>query len=785
MKRPVVLGALLVLPLLFSITIYFPDILDIFEDMEDFPMEVQEVKKGPPVYVGGKTCVTCHTNEFEQWSGSHHDLAMQEATQDTVLGDFNNTTFTNFGLTSTFSQNDGRFFVRTDGPDGKLQDYEIQYTFGVTPLQQYLIEFPGGRYQVLGIAWDTRPVEEGGQRWFHLYPDEKIPHDDILHWTGPNQNWNSRCAECHSTNLRKNYDLEHDRYETTWSEIDVSCEACHGPGSNHVQWADALADGGDYPDDGGKGLLVRLKEHGDAEWTLDPEKATATRREPLPSHVQSETCARCHSRRRVIHDDYIHGRSFLDTHIPSLLVEGLYHRDGQIQDEVYVYGSFLQSKMYSAGVTCSDCHEPHSLELYDQGNGLCTRCHRSTTFNTPSHHFHEPESPGAQCVACHMPANVYMVVDPRRDHSLRIPRPDLSLTLQSPNACNQCHKDRSTQWAVDAVTQWYGSEHGNEPHFGEVLQDGRAGTPKANSGLASLMTDPMKPGIVRASAVALLRPPVSPETMQALLKALEEKDPLIRSTAVSALEILEPEHRLAVGPRFLQDPVRAVRIEAARVLASVPPQRLNFEERAALDVATTEFIDSQLANAEQPGSHGNLGLFYADRGQFSQAEAAYRKALQLESSFYPALVNLADLYRLQSRDQEGETILRQALKLAPDDANVHHALGLLLVRLSRKEEALEFFRQAATLQPDDPRHTYVYGIALNSMGRRGEAITVLEEAHHRHATNPQILQALLTLHRDQGNEKAVSHYAEKLQKILLETPANRRVPGPRKEIGNR
>ncbi len=384
-----------------------------------------------------------------------------------------------------------------------------------------------------------------------------------------------------------------------------------------------------------------------------------------------------------------------------------------------------------------------------------------------------------------MPANVYMVVDPRRDHSFRIPRPDLSLTLQSPNACNQCHKNRSTQWAVDAVTQWYGSEHGNEPHFGEVLQDGRAGTPKANSGLASLMTDPMKPGIVRASAVALLRPPVSPETMQALLKALEEKDPLIRSTAVSALEILEPEHRLAVGPRFLQDPVRAVRIEAARVLASVPPQRLNFEERAALDVATTEFIASQLVNAEQPGSHGNLGLFYADRGQFSQAESAYRKALQLESSFYPALVNLADLYRLQSRDQEGETILRQALKLAPDDANVHHALGLLLVRLSRKEEALEFFRQAATLQPDDPRHTYVYGIALNSMGRRGEAITVLEEAHHRHATNPQILQALLTLHRDQGNEKAVSHYAEKLQKILPETPANRRVPGPRKEIGNR
>ncbi|HHH43504.1 MAG TPA: hypothetical protein ENK49_05140, partial [Gammaproteobacteria bacterium] len=207
---------------------------------------------GSAEFVGRPVCTACHTEQAVQWSGSNHDQAMQLATSHTVLGNFDNATFTNFGVTSSFFKKNGRFMVRTVGPDGKLKDYEIKYTFGVEPLQQYLVEFPGGRLQALSLAWDTRSKQQGGQRWFHLYPDENIAYDDELHWTRPSQNWNSMCAECHSTNLEKNYDPVTRTFATSWSEIDVSCEACHGPGSNHVRWAEHKSGRGKL--ESGKGL---------------------------------------------------------------------------------------------------------------------------------------------------------------------------------------------------------------------------------------------------------------------------------------------------------------------------------------------------------------------------------------------------------------------------------------------------------------------------------------------------------------------------------------------------
>ena len=285
---------------------------------------------------------------------------MQHANEDTVLGDFDGASLSHYGVTSHFFKKDGSFFVNTENAEGNMTDFEIKYTFGIDPLQQYLIEFPNGHYQALGIAWDTQPEEEGGQRWFHLYPNEKITHDDPLHWTGINQNWNFMCAECHSTNLKKNYDPLHGRYQTTWSEIDVSCQACHGPGSRHVEWAKSIGREKQLKGDLKNGLVVQLGDPDKSQWIMDEDAGTAKRSTPRKSKAQIETCAQCHSRRRLISENYEHGRPLLDTHHPSLLVEGLYHTDGQIDDEVYVYGSFLQSRMYQEGVTCSNCHDPHT-----------------------------------------------------------------------------------------------------------------------------------------------------------------------------------------------------------------------------------------------------------------------------------------------------------------------------------------------------------------------------------------------------------------------------------------
>ena len=333
-----------------------------------------------PEYIGRNSCKDCHEMEYDLFQHSDHDEAMDVATPETVLGDFDNTTFTNYGVTSRFFRSGDDFYVHTEGPGGVMQDYKISYTFGIRPLQQYLIAFPDGAYQCLPIAWDTRPESEGGQRWFHLYPDEKIAHDDILFWTRTTQNWNYMCSECHSTNLRKNYDYETKTYNTVWDEIDVSCESCHGPGSLHVEWANKVEQGSSpdvYPD---MGLVVRLKDTDNATWVFDPDSTTARRSVPRKSDEVVQMCARCHSRRAVTTEDYYHGGSLLDTHWPSLLEEGLYFADGQIQDEVYVYGSFLQSKMYTAGVVCKDCHEPHSGKVYVDGNALCYRCHMAPAY---------------------------------------------------------------------------------------------------------------------------------------------------------------------------------------------------------------------------------------------------------------------------------------------------------------------------------------------------------------------------------------------------------------------
>ena len=580
--------------------------------------EVEEIAEPVASFVGGNVCAECHQLERDLWSGSHHDLAMQVASEETVLGDFDGTEFTHFGVTSTFSRRNGGFFMRTEGPAGELVDYEIKYVFGVEPLQQYLVEFPGGRFQVSSLCWDTRPAAEGGQRWFHVYDDEEITHDDVLHWTGPNQNWNFMCAECHSTDLQKNYDLASDSYRTQWSEINVSCEACHGPGSNHVTWARDMAPGETSADYVKMGLQVSLKNPDGGTWVFDPGEKVARRTTPRTSRSQIESCARCHSRRSVILAAYEHGQPLLDTHMPALLEERLYHADGQISEEVYVYGSFLQSVMYQQGVTCSDCHEPHGLNLIAEGNNLCSRCHTPEAYDSPDHHFHQAASTGASCVECHMPETTYMVVDPRRDHSIRIPRPDLSVSLGTPNACVLCHVDQSDQWAADAVEEWYPRDAAAPPHYAEAFDAGRKGGAGAEVALSELVTSEA-PGLVRASALTLLGPMDIETTLRAIGSGVADDDPLVRRAALVALAEAQEGARLPLGYPLLLDPIRGVRIEAVNALASVRSRMTN-AQREIFDRAADEYIAAQLANADRFMSHINLGVHYLNVGQ--RAEAA-------------------------------------------------------------------------------------------------------------------------------------------------------------------
>ena len=692
---------------------------------------------------------------------------MQHAAAGTVLGDFANAQFSYAGISSTFFSRDGVYYVKTDGPDGRLHDYRILYTFGITPLQQYLIALPGGRLQALSIAWDTRPREQGGQRWFHLYPGQAIKAGDRLHWTGIDQNWNYQCADCHSTHLQKRFDSKTHVFSTTWSEINVACEACHGPGSRHRDWASHQ---GDWRQISDKGLELLLDERRGENWSRAPGAATATRSTPRTSTREIDTCARCHARRGQLTDDVEPGRPLADAFRPALLEQDLYWPDGQMRGEVYNYGSFLQSRMYAMGVTCGDCHDPHTLQLRAPGNLVCAQCHEAAKYDAPGHSHHAPGTPGAQCAACHMPTATYMQVDARHDHSLRIPRPDRTIAMGVPNACNQCHRNRDAAWAAARIKSWAPLPTPGHQGFAEALYAAERSAMSAPVMLRGVVSDPQQPAIARASAVSLLGRYPGPASSDLLHAALRDASPLVRAAAVEALSGEPPEQRSRWLLPLASDPIRTVRIEAAQALAGIPLTDASAAEREALARATAEYLAAQQFNADRPEAHGNLGLYYARIGQQQRAQAEFERALAIDPGFVPAAVNLADLYRARGEEAQAESVLRAALPASHDDASLHYALGLSLARQQRMPEALAQLQQAAKLGPGDPRYAYVYGVALHSAGKQAEGIAVLAVAHAKFAGDPEILQALATMERDRGRNAAARDYARELVKLTPDDP---------------
>jgi len=724
----------------------------------------------PADFVGAAECAGCHPAQAMLWGGSHHQLAMQEAGAETLLGDFEAGALSHLGVTSRFSRRGEQFLVLT--PDGEAgpEELEVAYAFGVEPLQQLLVRRPGGRLQALPMAWDARPAAEGGQRWFHVYPDEPLPPGDPLHWAGPYQNWNHMCGECHATQLRKRYRADGDHYETDWEELNVACEACHGPGSRHVEWAQQPPAGAEPAAPEGFGLEVAVSG-ARGEWALTAGEPIA-KRSAAADRSEVELCARCHARRATLREDYEYGRPLLDSHRLALLEEDLYHADGQILDEVYVYGSFLQSAMYEAGVSCSDCHDPHSLEVRGGADAVCLSCHRSEVFDSPAHHHHEAGSAGARCVECHMPERVYMQVDARRDHGFKIPRPDLAAELGVPDACTGCHADRDAAWAAGVVAGWRAGRP-PAPHFASAIAAGRRRSPGAVQALARLADDRSQPGIVRATALELLAQQPVPPPPATVETAVGNPDPLVRMAAARAGEALPPELRARLLAPLLGDELLAVRVEAARVLADAATSGWASADRAALSRALDEYRQVLRLDADRPEAQLGLGLLHARRGELAGAERAYARALEIVPGATPARINLADLHRMQGRDEQAEQVLREGLAADPESADLSHALGLALVRRGRHPEAIEVLGRAAELAPEQPRYAYVYAVALAGVGEGARAVTVLEEAQRRHPGDPQLLLALSTLSRDSGDLDAARRWARELVALRPQDPQAR------------
>jgi predicted CXXCH cytochrome family protein len=710
-------------------------------------------------HAGSDACAGCHAAETAAWRGSHHAHSMSVATAASVRGDFAAAAFGAGEHGVLFARRGDRFSVTAADRAGVTREFAVTHTFGIEPLQQYLVATGRGRLQALDVAWDTRPAGEGGQRWFRLRDGEPGAGAGPMHFAAPASNWNHACADCHSTGIAKRYDAARDAFDTRFAEVSVACEACHGPAAAHADWQrrrrGVMTRWFAGADPGFVGLGGQAATPGGAArraWLFDASRPLDFR----PGH-EAQACAQCHSRRAQLTGAFDAREGFANHYDVELLDGSLYFVDGQIRDEVFEYGSFLQSRMFAKGVTCADCHEPHSLALRRPGNALCLGCHE-VRYATAAHHRHGGDgvradpagaggaaggSRGTRCVDCHMPARTYMTVDPRRDHRFGVPRPDLSVSLGVPNACNDCHDDRDARWALAQVAAWFGPERAGLQQFAPTLDALRRETVDAERLLQRLLEDPSTPLIARATALAEAGPYLTPERLDWVRAGLAAEDPLLRRAALDACESLPMDWRWRVAAGALADPARAVRLRAARLLSAAPS--IDAARLARLAPGLAEYRASVAAHADRAEVRTEYGAWLMSRGEFGAARAEFEAALRLEPDFVPAAIDLVDLERAQGRDDRGELLLRSWLARLPGEAALHHAQGLLLARQGRREAAVAALGQAVRLTPQDAGYRYALAVGLDAVGRTREALQRLERerAGGRASRRERVLQAQL------------------------------------------
>lgn len=710
-------------------------------------------------YVGTEKCKTCHQNEYERYLTSDHFHAMDSASSRSVKGNFDNATFIFHGDTTSFYKKNDHYFVRTIDSSGKKKEFAITYTFGWKPLQQYLVRFPDGRIQTLPFCWDTRPVDEGGQRWFHIYGKENILPGDELFWTDINQNWNFMCADCHTTNYAKNYDFSSNTYHSTWNESKVSCESCHGPASGHIAWTDKK-----NTEDSLKGFAIDLSAK-KVSWVFNNEKGIA-----YPSHIEKndaliETCARCHARASRVSDNYHHGASFLQTHIPSTVNTVSYYVDGQIKEEDYEYGSFLQSKMYAQGVTCMSCHDPHSMQIKTPGNALCYSCHAPEKFDVAEHTHHEKNSIGATCVGCHMPVTNYMVIDARRDHSIRIPRPDLSENLNTPNACNKCHADKTAAWATKSFLQWYGDKLPKQKTYGELSQMIAKNVTGSDAAWNELMSVANYPAIIKATALENNNRFYSQRSIDQIIAQLRSTDPNLRLNALRAASPLPANITQAAVLSLLNDPVLTVRREALNVLNTYYAD-LPAADKQRFDAVMNEAIGMERNLSDRPEGYLNQGILFAGTGKVDDAEQVYLLGIKRFPKYVSLYMNLADVYRMKQNEAKVKETLDKALQISPHSGSIHYSLALWFVRSGNRKEGVAELQKAIQLEPSNASFVYAYAVAMHDVEGAGKAADLLEKFTKAHGNDPSVINGLISFYSEMKEQGKVEYYS-KLRKDVF------------------
>lgn len=548
-------------------------------------------------------------------------------------------------------------------------------------MQQYLVDMPDGKKQVFPFTWDSRTKQEGGQRWYHMHSTEFIQPQDRLHWLQPLQNWNGMCADCHSDGLKRNYDPVKDTFATEWDNINIGCVSCHTVDAKHATTK-----------------YTKSNKTIDGAWRFaDNEKIAqwhSINGQPRNNEFM-DNCFACHALRSPLTDGIKANTPFLEQFLPEFLVPPLYHADGQIKEEVYVHGSFKQSKMFEAGVNCIDCHDPHTYKIKSNTNGLCLQCHQADTYNQVEHHYHPLSSVGAECVSCHMPTTTYMGVDARRDHSFAIPRPHLSDAFSTPNACVQCHANdsdgtnKNNLWATAQIKKWYGRDAKTPAQLVQYMQI-HAGQPTDLAThlqlAANLELDVMK----RATLIRMLAYYFQQVSAIQLAPFIKHSDPLIRIAAAQVANLVPASERSELVQPLLKDELKAVRVAAAQALIDMKVDGQTFKQ------AFDEYTQFMQINSWRAEGRLNFANDLYRQGEVSQAIEEFQRTTEIEPYFAPAYVNLADIYRSMQDNIMVEKILKQGLDNNPNSADIHYSYALHLIRSKHYQQALKHTELAYT-----------------------------------------------------------------------------------------
>ncbi len=646
-------------------------------------------------YAGSGVCGSCHEAEFRAWRGSHHAHAERQLELPADVTAFDAKTADAYpGAVFHAGVAEPGPFVEVQGASGKLERLGPVRWIGVDPLRQLLIQGEAGRLQALDVAYDPAKRD-----WFSIFGNEQRQPGEWGHFTGRGMNWNSNCASCHNTDLRKGYQPENESYQTTYQELGVGCESCHGPQLAHVE-------------------------------------AYRNQRAPAPHHAAAltaerwlDTCGSCHSRRSDLTGNFRPGHAFADDF--ALEIPGssaAFYADGQVNEEAYELTSFLSSRMHQAGVTCQDCHEPHSSQLRFPDDQLCLQCHGNGVRNAPridpaAHTFHKPSSTGSRCVNCHMPLTRYMQRHGRRDHGFTIPDPLLTLELGIPNACNRCHADKSAAWAEHAAALRYGQRLERATRRrARLLAKGEHADPSAKKGLLELLSrEPI--GLWRAAAAAALEHYLPDQAVvSALLEAAHDDDALTRERALRALELefpREPERIGAALRHGLEDPLRSVRVAAAWALRA---------EVSESSQAGADLLAALRFNQDQPTGQLQLGGYQLARGNVKGAIDHLERAVRWDTRSAPLHHELAVALSAAGRTKEAIAELERARTLEPAEGQYAYRLGLAYSENHDLKAAIETFELAVKLSPQLGRAWYNLGLARNLSGDASGGLRALEQA---------------------------------------------------------